>query len=381
MRKPRDARHLVLTTVIGALALVTTAVPQTATAGQSVELAPETSRLGTEEVSTVRSVGKDTVVYLEPGAASRPTVEGALVLPPSPDAPEGAFGEVVAVRKLEDGRTAVKTTPAPLADAYSRFHLNLHGLTLDELEARAKRQGIWEEPALPGTMELSFVQGLKEFLSCEASAKVKGSITAELGTLEPILRIGLHPKEFSFELRGNPQFIAELTAQGSGECEPQNLPEVTIPLPAYGVPLALTIGPAGKAKVDGDFESTFSWAPKFVVGARMTSPRTVEPIGSIEMEEPSPPIVKGSGEASLELGLKMGLTLAGRVGIGGTAGPLLKAHFATSGNSVCTTGTGAGFLEFTGDADFFIRHWHFRILRQEFGPRELWSEGDCEAAT
>jgi hypothetical protein len=381
MRKPREARRLVLTTVAGALVLVATAVPATASARQPVELAPETSRPGTEDLAAVRSAGEDTVVYLEPGAASHPTVEGSLVVPPSHDAPEGAFGEVVAVRKLDDGRTAVTTAPEPLADAYSRFNLNLHGLTLNELEARAKRQGIWEEPAVPGTMEVNFIDGLKEFLSCDASAEAEGSITTELGTLEPILHIGLYPKEFSFELRGEPQIIAKLKAHGKGKCEPQNLPELVIPLPAYGLPLALTIGPAGKAEVDGEFESTFSWAPKFVVGARMTSSRTVEPIDSIEIEKPAPPTVGGSGNASLELGLKVGLSLAGRVGVSGTAGPLIKSNFALSGTSVCTTGTGAGFLELNGDADFFIRHWHFTILRREFGKRELWSQGDCEAAT
>jgi hypothetical protein len=380
MRKQRDARHLVLTTVVGALALVAIALPATATARQAVELGPETSNPGTEDLAGVRSVGEDTVVYLEPGAASRPTVDGSLVLPPSPEAPEGAFGEVVSVRKLDDGRTAVKTAPEPLAAAYSRFNLNLHGYTFDELEARAKRKGIWEGPTVTRRAELSFIDGLKEYLSCDASAEAEGSISTDLGTLEPILHIGLYPKEFTFELRGEPQIIARLKAHGKGRCEPQNLPELVIPLPAYGVPLALTVGPAGKAEVEGDFESTFSWGPRFAVGARMTSAKAVEPIGSIEIERPTPPTVTGSGKASLELGLKVGLSLAGRVGVSGTVGPVIKANFSLSGTSVCTTGTGAGFVELNGEANFFIRHWHFNILRQEFGERELWSQGDCEAA-
>lgn len=219
---------------------------------------------------------------------------------------------------------------------------------------------------------------LAQVLHCEGSGEATAKIVARLGKLIPKIKIDIRRKEFRFELRGKPEVGGEFEAHGDETCEPKHLKRISIPLPAHGVPLFLTIAPAAKAEVDGDFTSSFFWGPELVVGAERTGWREAQPFHSLVVGKPEEPKVEGMGHMGVDLGVEVGLSLAGRIGVTGTAGPRIDADFGLSPTSLCQSATGSGYLELAGRANFFVRRWKFRIKRTSFGSKRFWQKGICE---
>lgn len=326
---------------------------------------PDTDLLGSGEVEGVRPVGRDTVVFLDADVAP-PSQGNSVVVPVSDDAPEGVLGMVTSVTELPDGRTRVRTRPEPLAAAYTEYELDLEGKTLEDLMAsEAKASGLLDH--------------LTQALHCEGSGRASARTVARIGKLVPRVEIDLRRKEFRFELRGKPEVGGEFEAHGDQTCEPRNLPAISIPLPAHGLPLFLTIAPAAKAEVEGNFESSFLLKPDLVAGVERTAKRDAQPFHSFRLGQPGEPDVKGNGHVAVDLGVEVGLSLAGRVGVSGTTGPRIDATFDLSPTSFCHSATGSAYMELTGRANFFIRKWEFQIHRLNFGSKQFWQAGDCGA--
>jgi hypothetical protein len=352
------------------------AAPQNPHVHQEINLAEGTELLGTEELSHVKRDGKETMIDLKAGYE---LMEGAnsLVLPISHWTPEGAFGRIVWESKQPGRETEIEIKPEPLAGAYSLFDYSLEGETLDELEAEAE-SGSATTPNATVSSGRSYLDELTELVDCRGRAKMTAALKARLGKLKPTVHIDIGHREFILELRGRPEIVGELEGEGDAYCEPKELPNLRIPLPLHTPPLFLHIGPFAHAEAHGEAEASLVWNPEFAVGGQKVGGNDATPIYKIEMGEPKVRDVTGDAELDVHLGVSVGLSVLGIVGVHGTFGPHLHARFDFSSPGVaCHKAEASAFTKLTGKANLFFRKWDLNLGEKESEPKVLWKKGLC----
>jgi hypothetical protein len=302
--------------------------------------------------------GTQTIV-LSRGART-PTVGGVLVLSASPKAPAGLLGVVTGIQHLAGGETRLTTTPATLDQAYSTFHVHVD-TGVGELLAGAA-----------GTATAHAAAGgqADPLFNCDSSAGHSVSTHVDLSKLHVVLDvqdIPPLPPSIQFLVTGTPSFKLDLEFSGKIGCTA----EATIPIPIADTGLVVDIGPHFEFNADAKLGAHFTWEPQITFGF-VRGPGT----GTETHYFHSSGSVSFTGEANLELyfALKADITLAGRLGIGGTFGPDFTGHVEsqTATQNTCLTVDGALRADLTAFAHVLFKNFTFQLGSWTFGTTQLY---------
>jgi ELWxxDGT repeat protein len=285
-------------------------------------------------------------VILDRGRAA-PRVGAIVVVPIGPDAPEGALGRVRGVDRRAGGETRISLTPVALDEAYSRFSARRSG-TLEKL-ARGR---------------LARSAGLKPKFSCSGSGLgpvvevevdlSKLRFTAELDTAGPSIFV---------LLTGSPQFSLDFAFQGKVTCRlSTDQPAIFIPVAG---PLGVALRPAFSFDVGGKFGGKFTWAPRMTVGFLRS--RTSGNYDVTVFKSAGNVSVYGEASAEAFLGMTMEASVGGRIGIGGSVGPVLSARGSVSSAGRCFEMDVAARAQLSASAHVFFADWHFALFTVTFG--------------
>jgi len=326
-----------------------------ADASTTIDERPDTELVSPADVDRVAPTPSGDRVILDYGTPL-PEEGDPLVVPISAAAPEGVLGIVTNVQDVGDGRAAVETRPAPLGRAYSE--IDLEDRTLAELTSG------------PSALTLLATQ-----FDCTGSGKVDGpKIKPGLESLKLDLHIDPQKRAFRVVLEGQPKISVAISASGEAECRYTGHAGLPIVIPS--TPILLTLSPAAHAKTSGAFTASFSWGPKIAIGVDSRKPgRAVHTISTPTSALPS---FEGQVDASLFLGFSLSLSVAGRAGLRGTAGPEITADFTADNAAPCLTVTSSVSYHLSAFARFFFKNWDIPLKKGSFAVKPLWKKGNCE---
>lgn len=301
-------------------------------------------------------------VILDDGAP-RPEEGEPFVVPISDVAPEGVLGVVTDVREIDHGDdevAEVETRPALLGRAYSE--IDVEGRTLAELT--------------PGPSVMTL---LASQFDCTGSGKVDGpEIQPDLGSLELDLHIHPSQREFRLVLAGQPQIGVAISAHGEAQCHYTG--HTGLPFFIPGTPILLKIAPAARAETSGDFKASFSWGPEIAVGVDKPRHRRARAVHTLSTPALEPPSFEARAHASLFLGFSLSLSVAGRIGLEGTAGPEITADLNADNASPCLTADSSVAYSLSAFTRVFFKSRKFPLKKGSFATRPLLEKGNCEPA-
>ena len=277
----------------------------------------------------------------------------------------GVVGVVTAVNGGDEEPLVLETRRVPLARAYSE--IGIHGKTLEQLADSS------------ATDSLFSLRKFKCDRSGQAGEAAPPRIDFSLGSLTPDARIDLRSRELYFVLEGEPEISVDFSSQQAVHCEYDGPPRFHIPI--HGSPLILTVSPALETEVSSGLGSSFSWQPKIEMGVDKPPRGEARLVHRLVPNAPGPPAVEGEGTAELLLGLRVGISVAGRAGLAGIVGPKVEATLRANGPSVCADASSSVRLRLTAHADVFIRKWSLPIAKRDFGNFPLWPFFACGEGT
>lgn len=313
-------------------------------------------------VSSVHAVhekaGNRDLVTIDEAAA--PRKGEAFVLPPSDFAPEGVLGIVTKIfPDSEPEEVQVETKPASLDEAFSQVKFDIEGRRLSELDAEVSSSSVFNQ------------------FKCDGSAKFKEpKLASALTGLKPDVHFNLRKKTFLLALDGEPKATVKTSVHGEGSCEYDGDLKVNIPI--HGpTPIFLTFWPAAHADLSGDFKASLSWAPKVRIGMERESSGT-SLIAEMKPRRPQPPKIEGEGEAGIFLGVRVGLTVAGRAGLRGTIGPRIDAELSSKGGSPCVSANASVYSALEAFLNVWVHKWKHRIAAGKAARTPIWENEACK---
>jgi streptogramin lyase len=314
-------------------------------------------RSGTVQASPeeVRSVSGDPDgtlrITLRKGSA-RPKVGRPFIVPISGVAPSGVLGIVTSVVGIKGGQVAVKTRPAALDEAYAQLRIELEGATLGELESSAGAS----------------MSTAKLFTCTGSGPAAKFDIDSDFSKLKPDFLLDIGRPEIFFILSGTAQLDVDLSSKASASCKYTGNAKFTIPI--YGTPVVVTIKPTINGSLSGEVGAGFAWSPRMAVGIQK-GPGVDQSFHTLNKGTISTPSFHGSAQAKAFAGVSVGVSVAERVGIEGTAGPQLNAGVSASGSSICLDAKATLHADLSAYADVFVKRWSFSIAKGDFGELQL----------
>lgn len=281
-----------------------------------------------------------------------------VVVPISPSTPHGLLGVATHVHEGADGEVAVETKPTQLARAYSSVDL-----------PRETLSNLYPNSSLAGLLADKF--------ACTGSAKVTGpQIKPGLGSLA----VSLHLRPHAYQLRvaGRPEIRVNLSADAEAKCHYDG--DLGFPIVVPGTPVLIKLSPVPRFTASGSFSADFSWRPELEVGVEKRSQwRKRRASLSLTTLRPDPPALDAEGTASLFLGFKVSLSVAGALGLEGTAGPRIKVEGSSDNDSTCVRGTPYVDLRLRAFAKVLSKSWRLPIHKSTHAVGPVWEGGDCEA--
>ncbi|HTX12291.1 MAG TPA: hypothetical protein VME22_26980 [Solirubrobacteraceae bacterium] len=333
------------------------------------KLRPTTAQ---EPAGVVQSVsgspsGTQTVVLAR--GAKVPGIGGALVLGVSTHAPDGLLGVVTSVSYGAGGRTSVTTRPATLEEAYSSFDAQING-TLGELANE-------DASAAAHAADVSIGSFANVAFSCDDPG-VQHSITHSINLSElhvsseiviPSWSNGFSGPFINFDLGGHPKFDLGVSFGGYASCTA----DATVNIPLADTGLFVEIGPQFTLGASGAVSVNMDWEPWVNYGF---SRGRDDPSNNYEaFHNDGHTTFSGNADLSVSLALKAGISLAGRLGVGGTIGPEIigEVSASTATRAACLTVDAEVVAELTAYADVFFDDYNFTLGRFAFGHTQLYT--------
>lgn len=328
--------------------------------GTSVQAPPR------EVESVSGSPGATQIVILARGATV-PSVGGALVIGVSPHAPNGLLGVVTAVSHSAAGPTTVTTRPATLEEAYSSFDAQING-TLGELASEDSSAAAHAAASIGSFADVSF--------SCDDPG-VQHSITHTINLSElhvsaeiviPSYSNGFSGPFINFDLGGHPKFGLGVNFGGYASCTA----DATANIPLADTGLFVEIGPQFTLSASGAVNINMDWEPWVNFGF---SRGRGDPSNNYEaFHSDGRTTFSGNAHLSVSLALKAGISLAGRIGVGGTIGPEIigEVSASTATGTACLTVDAQVVAELTAHANVFFDDYNFTLGTFTFGHTQLY---------
>jgi hypothetical protein len=307
-----------------------------------------------------------------------PRIGAALVVEPSRGAPDGVLGTVTDASRLGDGSLSLKIKPGTLQDAYSEFDAKLSG-NLGDLVASGRSSGRARPRVTVPVLDAQF--------GCDRPSIVpslvhqidlsKMHVDAEVEI--PSSANGFQGPGVHFLLVGTPSVTLGAQFAGSATCT-ATATAIAVPFPATPG-LVLKIGPKYEVKADGSVKATFTWSPTIAFGfdrfrgGPNQEAKSFHNGGSTNFA--------GDANLRVSLALRADLSLAGRVGVTGTMGPVVNGHASAQTNPPgrCLTADGDFEASLSAFADAFFKDWTFNLGNFAFGHVQLYRACSASAAS
>jgi alpha-tubulin suppressor-like RCC1 family protein len=301
--------------------------------------------------------------------AKVPRIGGVLVLGVSAHAPDGLLGVATAVSHGAGGTSSVTTRPATLEEAYSSFDAQING-TLGELATE-------DTSAAAHAADVSIGSFADVAFSCEDPG-VQHSITHTIDLSElhvsseiviPSWSNGFSGPFINFDLGGHPKFGLGVSFGGYASCTA----DATVNIPLADTGLFVEIGPQFTLGASGAVSVNMDWEPWVNYGF---SRGRGDPSNNYEaFHNDGHTTFSGNADLSVSLALKAGISLAGRLGVGGTIGPEITGEVSasTATRAACLAVDAEVVAELTAYADVFFDDYNFTLGRFAFGHTQLYT--------
>ncbi len=304
-------------------------------------------------MSTTGDPSATQTVGLARGAPA-PPIGGVLLVDPSAAAPEGVLGVVTSSHRLADGTAVLTTRPAALSEAFSAFSASFGG-TLAELSsprgtgARAADAATFTCDS-HGTITHTFDVSLSDF---DVSGQLEATVIA------PFIELSVWAA---------PRVTLAVTASGSTHCESHFKP-ITRQLRG---PLFISLQPTVTLDADGSVTMTYTWHPFFLYQFSRGQHNDHD---TRELINRGTPALSAQVHAKAQVELAVELSVAKRVGIGGSLGPHVDAtataRLIPPPAQACLDATAAVHYGLYVFADVFVRHWTFDLATGDFLKRTI----------
>ncbi|HEX6688504.1 MAG TPA: hypothetical protein VF085_07545 [Solirubrobacterales bacterium] len=290
-------------------------------------------------------------VLLQAGATP-PTVGDPLVVPVSAAAPDGVLGIVTAVKSAPGDRLIAVTRPATLDQAYSQLRIQLPDATLAEL----------------GAIPSASASAGKLFTCTGSGPAPNFDIASDFSKLKPQFTLDIGRPEIFFLLSGTAELGVDLSSKASASCKYTGNAKFVIPI--AGTPVVITIKPSLNGSLSGEIGAGFTWSPRIALGMQK-GPGVDQSFHTFNKGVIGSPSFHGSAQAKMFLGVSVGVSVAERAGVEGTAGPQVSAGVKANGDSVCLDADASLHADLNAYADVFIKRWSFTIAKGDFGHLQL----------
>ncbi len=304
-------------------------------------------------MSTTGDPSATQTVVLAPGAHT-PPVGGVLLADPSAAAPEGVLGVVTSSHRLAGGTAVLRTRPAALSEAFSAFSATLGG-TLAELSSPQGTGARVADTATftcdgHGAITHTFAVSLSDF-------DVSGQLEAT--AIAPFIELSVWAA---------PRVTIAVTASGSTHCESHFKP-ITRQLRG---PLFISLQPIVTLDADGSVTMTYTWHPFFLYQFSRGQHNDHD---TREFFNHGTPTLSAQVHAKAQVELAVDLSVAKRVGIGGSLGPHVDAtataHLIPPPGQACLNATAAVHYGLYVFADVFVKRWTFDLASGDFLKRTI----------
>ena len=335
------------------------------------KLRPTTAQDPADVVQSVSGSPSGTQTVVLARDARVPVVGGALVLGVSTRAPDGLLGVVTSISHGAGGASSVTTRPATLEEAYSSFDAQING-TLGELaNEHASTAAHAADVSIGSFGNVGF--------SCDDPG-VQHSITHTIDLSElhvsseiviPSWSNGFSGPFINFDLGGHPKFGLGVSFGGYASCTA----DATVNIPLADTGLFVEIGPRFTLGASGAVSVNMDWEPWVNFGF---SRGRDDPSNNYEaFHNDGHTTFSGNADLNVSLALKAGISLAGRLGVGGTIGPEIigEVSASTATRAACLTVDAEVVAELTAYADVFFDDYNFTLGRFAFGHTQLYH--DC----
>ena len=263
---------------------------------------------------------------------------GGIVVVYMPDL--STVGRVKAVTPLRGGGAEIETTPAKLADGFTRYHVayskdlgNAHAMLMTRYGLRK--------------LDVAAVG-----FNCSNGVSFT-PVTIDLTKTRISLSLYLHPAAIDFLFVSYPTISVgvDLTA---ASCSLQG-ESITIPV-ATG--LVVKLDPIVTLSASGKVSASFPWYPRFTVGFDHGPDANSN---YHDFGQSSNVSVKVAASATMFVGFNAAIMLGGVVGVGGTLGGELTASLEAG--KPCLNIDGALNVGLTANVSVWVTNWTFTIAR------------------
>jgi hypothetical protein len=327
------------------------------------QFAPGTSHPNPTAVrGVIRQPGGRLDVLLSGPVSPRPTAHHAIVIPPSPHAPQGVIGMVDTATPTPHHGFLVITSPATLDQAYTSFDAEIDA-PIDELVPQHAAGGKLTEGRLArGPLG----EILPVSLTCNASQTPTIKVNLNLSSVDldfDVADITKKTRSIGFGIDGTPSFELTTTLPPEARCEGR----ARLRIPVAHTGLFVHLDPEFTVTTHGRLESTLSWRPKISYG--FATGKSAAPYSNKFNASGGSVTLVGDAGATFKLLLDAQITLAGRVGIGGAIGPIITAHFTGQADQSTCLETQATFeARLKGHVNVFFKHFPLQTPPLTLGP-------------
>jgi hypothetical protein len=304
-------------------------------------------------VSTTGDPSATQTVVLARGAPA-PPVGGVLLADPSATAPEGVLGVVTGSHRLAGGATEFTTRPAALSEAFRTFSASLGG-TLAELSSP---RGTGARAADTAT------------LTCDSHGAITHTFEVSLSDFDVAgqLEATVIAPFIELSVWAAPRVTIAVTASGSTHCVSHFKP-ITRQLRG---PLFISLTPTVRLDADGSVTMTYTWRPFFLYQFSRGQHNDHD---TREFFNHGTPTLSAQVHAKAQVELAVELSVAKRIGLGGSLGPHVDAtataRFAPPPPQACLDATAAVHYGLYAFADVFVKHWTFDLATGDFLKRTI----------
>ena len=278
--------------------------------------------------------------------------------------PNGYVGKVNGASRNVDGTVTITTTPASLGAAYSRF-----SVALSERLAEAHPMLVSSDRSGRLVARAASLSALP--FTCTTSGGYTIDATANLSATHVDASLDIYEPAIHFLFTFYPSFTLGVSFTGSAHCSLDG--DLELPV-AVSAPLAVTIQPVFDIDASGSLSASTTWSPRMAIGFDRAPGISDNPIAfgsSITVN------AKGNADVNVFAALSIGLSVGGRLGVTGTAGPEIDtaASFSTNGTSGTACASVVGYLkaDLTANASVFVKSWSWSLFSGEFDRTKLYS--------
>jgi hypothetical protein len=338
--------------------------------GTQLKLRPGSFSLTPDQLLSFKAYGNDASTLVLASSAPVVVAGNHLVMEATAVAPNGVLATVTSATRSADGTQLLQCATATLDEVYATFNVAAQNgvvATGSSTQAASAAPGTTLDSAhLDGVAKRGPNLNLTDLgLQCSGPDRPKFSLTADWSAVKVDFELDIYGPDLNFVFVAQPTITMSETFDGSVSCSLPDNEKLQVSFPIVeSPPIVLTIKPVLTINATGTVSLGYVFAPYIVLGFdRGDGDDFSQEIMTLH----GAPTVSGDASFSSQLGVSIGLSLAGLDGITGTIGPELTG--ALKGSCVDVGADLAISLE--ADVNVFVHHWVISLWDGHFFPVQL----------